>query len=63
MNKPLHITRLDLEKLQLENVLSLIAQKRRPLILTEKGRGVAAVLPYTDPNDIKGNNKNINRYD
>ena len=47
------IKRLDVEQLQPSTILEAIAGLERPLILTKGDRGVAAILPYTDPKDLK----------
>ena len=53
MNNLASIKRLDLECLQPSALRDAIAGLERPLILTRGNRGVAAILPYTDPKDLK----------
>ena len=53
MNNLASIKRLDLECLQPRALRDAIASLERPLILTKGDRGVAAILPYTDPRDLK----------
>ena len=53
MNNLASIQRLDLECLQPSALRDAIVSLERPLILTKGDRGVAAILPYTDPRDLK----------
>jgi len=53
MNNLASIRRLDLEELQPKAIREAIANLERPLILTRGDRGVAAILPYTDPQDLQ----------
>ena len=52
------IRRLDMEGLQPTAILEAIAGLERPLILTKGDRGVAAILPYTDPQDLQSKHGN-----
>ena len=47
-----HIPRVSLEQIRIEDILFEIKEQGRPYILTEKGRGVAAILPYVDPQEV-----------
>jgi len=58
MNNLASIQRLDLECLQPSALRDAIASLERPLILTKGDKGVAAILPYTDPKDLKSKRRN-----
>lgn len=51
------IKRFEISKIQLPILLSHIKKNGDPVILTEKGRGVFAIIPYTDPMLLKKKSK------
>lgn len=50
-----HVPRVSLEQIRIEEILFEIKRQGRPHILTEKGKGVAAILPYVDPQEVNHN--------
>ena len=56
MKNPTHVPRVSLEQIQVEDILFEVKRQGRPHILTEKGRGVAVILPYVDPQEVNSNN-------
>lgn len=58
MTSKIQINRIDFE-ICFKNfdVLSKLKKDGRPLILTKEGRGVAAIIPYTDPSFLKDKHK------
>ena len=50
----LHI-RIEVDSKNLTYLLSILNQSKRPLILTRKGEGIAAIIPYVDPGTIQDN--------
>ena len=49
--------RIELNEVDLSKILSYFSNHGKPLILTEKGRGVAAIIPYVDPETMIKNSK------
>ncbi len=49
MNQPQRTNRVDIDAIDFERLLGSLKEEGKPLILTEEGRGVAALVPYTDP--------------
>jgi hypothetical protein len=49
--------RIELNEVDLSKIFSYFNNHGKPLILTEKGRGVAAIIPYVDPETMKMNSK------
>lgn len=49
MHQPQRTNRVDIAVASVERLLNSLKEEGKPLILTEEGRGVAALVPYTDP--------------
>ena len=49
MNQPQRTNRIDIGETTFNHLLDSLKEQGKPLILTEEGRGVAAIVPYTDP--------------
>ena len=49
MHQPQRTNRIDIAVVSVERLLNSLKEEGKPLILTEEGRGVAALVPYTDP--------------
>jgi len=49
MSQPQRTNRIDITATNFERLLVSLKEEGKPLILTEQGRGVAALVPYTDP--------------
>ena len=49
MYQPQRSNRVDIAATDFERLLNSLKEEGKPLILTEEGRGVAALVPYTDP--------------
>ncbi|HQJ84171.1 MAG TPA: hypothetical protein PLE07_03080 [Candidatus Paceibacterota bacterium] len=49
MTQPQRTNRIDIAAANVERLLNSLKEEGKPLILTEQGRGVAALVPYTDP--------------
>ena len=49
MLQPQRTNRIDITSTNLDRLLASMKEQGKPLILTEEGRGVAAIVPYTDP--------------
>ena len=47
------IQKVDLGDFRLYKILADIKKNGKPYIITDEGRGVAAILPYIDPDEIK----------
>jgi len=52
MNQPRRTNRIDIAETSFNRVLASMKERGKPLILTEEGRGVAAIVPYTDPETL-----------
>jgi len=52
MNQPQRTNRIDITSTTFYRLLDSLREEGKPLILTEKGRGVAAIVPYTDPSTL-----------
>ena len=57
MSYPTPTNQIEIYSHDLTNLLSLLSQSNKPLILTSQGKGIAAIVPYADPDFIKGNSK------
>lgn len=49
MNQSQRTNRIDITSTTFNRLLNSLKEEGKPLILTEEGRGVAAIVPYTDP--------------
>jgi antitoxin (DNA-binding transcriptional repressor) of toxin-antitoxin stability system len=47
--------RVDVAQENITRLLASLKEQGKPLILTEGGRGVAAIVPYTDPESLPKN--------
>jgi hypothetical protein len=49
--------KIEVSSCSLPEILSLLNQSKRPLILTTEGQGVAAIIPYVDPKECNKKRK------
>ena len=49
--------RFESNQIYFPDILSILKQNGKPLIITKDGQGVAAVIPYTDPEILMENKK------
>jgi len=47
--------RVDVAEENIPRLIASLKEQGKPLILTEQGRGVAAIVPYTDPETLSEN--------
>lgn len=52
MHQTLRTNRVDISEENIFHLLAAMKEQGKPLILTEEGRGIAAILPYTDPESL-----------
>ena len=45
--------RVDIQQTDLTKILSSVENNGKPFILTKQGRGVLAIIPYVDPENVK----------
>jgi len=47
------IHRIELNEFPLTQILTLVEKLGKPFIITRQEKGIAAIIPYTDPNTLK----------
>jgi len=47
------IHRVEFTQFPLTQILTLVEKLGKPLIITKRRKGIAAIIPYTDPNTLK----------
>jgi hypothetical protein len=47
--------RIEVKEIYFPDILSVLQQHGKPLIITKDGQGVAAVIPYSDPKFLREN--------